>query len=526
MAPELAHHLAQALQAAGVDRIFGVPGGGPNLEMIGAAEELGIAFVLAHGETAACIMAGAYGRLTGTPGVAIVTRGPGLTSAGNGLAQATLDRFPLLLISDTVPQASADRVAHQRLDHLAVSRPLTKWSGTLGTTDPEVLVAAAADLALAAPAGAVHLAFDPTAPGDPPPPSTRPVPATDDDVRRAANRLAGARHPVVIVGLDGARHSTAVQKALSTVDCPVLVTYEAKGVIPESWPTYAGLFTAAALERPLLEQADAIMTAGLDPVELLPGPWPYQAPIVMLHSHQVECDYFSDPLLLVGSYDTHLLPLVNALQPAWERGVGRQFHQDNLQRLSVQRPSVPVTGLGPHALVERTQAAFGDVPLTVDAGAHMLVAMPLWATDRPDSVLISNGLATMGFALPAAIAASLARPGERVVCFVGDGGLGMTLGELETLARLRLPVTVVVFNDAALTLIELKQQVGHGGPGAVRYGLTDFAAAGRALGLPGHVVTDADSLDAALAAVPDGPQLIDARIDARPYREVIRVARG
>lgn len=521
MLRELARHLARALDATGVDRIFGMPGGGPNLDMIGAAEELGIELVLAHGETAACVMAGTYGRLTGTPGVAVVTRGPGLTSAGNGLAQATLDRFPLLLVSDTVPEASAGRVAHQRLDQLAASRPLTKWCGTLGTAEPETVVTAAAELALAAPAGAVHLAFDPTAAGDPPPTRPRTVPTTDGDLRWAAGRLAGARHPVIIVGIDGARHPAAVRKAIGTVDCPVLVTYEAKGVVPESSPSYAGLFTAAALERPLLEQADAIVAVGLDPVEPMPGPWPYEAAMVMVHTHPVDGRYFGDPLLVLGSYDTHLPPLVDALRPAWERGAGHRMHQRNLERLSL-----PARGLGPQTVVQRTRAAFGDVPLTVDAGAHMLVAMPLWATDRPDTVLISNGLATMGFALPAAIAAALARAGERVVCFVGDGGLGMTLAEVETLARLRLPVTVVVFNDAALTLIELKQRAGHGGPGAVRYGPIDFAAAARALGVPGHVATDVASLDDALAAVPAGPQLIDARIDASAYRDVIHVIRG
>src|SRR5262245_25020983 len=113
MSRDLTRSLARGLHLAGVRTIFGVPGGGPNLDMIGAAQELGIGFVLAHGEFAACVMAATHGRLTGTPGVALVTRGPGLTSAANGLAQATLDRFPLLLISDAVPAAHAARYAHQ-----------------------------------------------------------------------------------------------------------------------------------------------------------------------------------------------------------------------------------------------------------------------------------------------------------------------------------------------------------------------------------------------------------------------------
>jgi acetolactate synthase-1/2/3 large subunit len=152
--------------------------------------------------------------------------------------------------------------------------------------------------------------------------------------------------------------------------------------------------------------------------------------------------------------------------------------------------------------------------------------MPLWETDEPGSVLISNGLATMGFSLPAAIGAALASPGRRVACFVGDGGLGMVLAELETLARLRLDVTVVVFDDATLSLIKLKQQQAQGGPRAVGYGAVDFAAAATALGVPGTAVDDADGLRRALSAPGRGPRLVDARIDPAAYPHVIRTIRG
>jgi acetolactate synthase-1/2/3 large subunit len=156
----------------------------------------------------------------------------------------------------------------------------------------------------------------------------------------------------------------------------------------------------------------------------------------------------------------------------------------------------------------------------------MLAVMPLWSTDDPDTVLISNGLATMGFALPAAIAAALARPHQRIVCFVGDGGLGMVLSELELLARLDLDVTVVVFNDATLSLIKLKQGEGQGGSDAVGYQGVNFAAIAGAMGVAGSVATDADSFDRALLAVSSGPYLIDARVDAACYPHIVRVVRG
>lgn len=520
MSADLASALADGLAAAGVQRVFGLPGGGPNLDMIGAAQALDIPFVLAHGETAACIMASSYGRMTRTPGVAVVTRGPGLTSAANGLAQATLDRFPLLLVSDTVWQTEAGRVAHQRLDQVAAARPLTKYSGTLGTADPAGVTAAAARLTLAGPAGAVYLAHDPSTLGDPPP--AVPVTGIDDaGLAEARQLVAGARHPVVVVGLDAVPHAAQVRAALAGSDCPVLATYEAKGVVGESWPNYAGLFTGAAMERPLLEQADLVIGVGLDPVEPMPGPWTYSAPVVLLSTYPVETAYFGSPAMVVGPYGELLPALLRDADPGWTPGTGAQVRRRDVDRLHFQ-----TDGLGPADVVGITQKVLGDALLTVDAGAHMLLAMALWQTDEPGGTLISNGLATMGFALPAAIGAALARPHRRVVCFAGDGGLGMMLAELETLARLRLDVTVVVFNDAALTLIELKQGAGQGGPDAVRYGPVDFVAVAAGMGVPGSAVRDADGLFDALTGDHRGPRLVDAHIDPAAYTHIIRSIRG
>ena len=167
-----------------------------------------------------------------------------------------------------------------------------------------------------------------------------------------------------------------------------------------------------------------------------------------------------------------------------------------------------------------------DPIVTVDAGAHFLVVMPYWPVSRPLDLLISNGLATMGFALPAAIGAALARPDRPVLCLTGDGGLGMTLAELETVARLDLDVTVVVFNDSALSLIEIKQSGGgRDGANAYRYGPTDFAAAAEAMGIDGHVATGPGDVRRAVGGG-RGPRVIDARIDPEVYPHVIETARG
>lgn len=515
----IAVDLARAWRAAGTSVLFGVPGGGANLDVVGAAAEEGIRFVLAHDETAAAIMAATHGLLTGTAGAAVVTRGPGVTATATGLAQATLDRSPLVLVSDTVPQEVAPRVAHQRLDQEAMTRPIAKWSATLGADNTGDVAAAAIELARRGPAGGVHLAMDPSAHSSPPPPSA-PPPAVDEATRaRATGLVSRARHPVVLVGLAGVDHP-GLADVLLEAGLPVLCTYQAKGAVPDT--RTAGLFTGGVLERPLLERADLVLAIGVDPVELLPARWTYDAPVVMLHPGPVDGTWFGDPEIVLGPLEHTVPAVLGEASHRWGPAVAEDARRQALDALDVADG-----GFGPHDVVrEVARSARPSTTLTVDAGAHMLVAMPLWEATAPRRVLISNGLATMGFSLPAAVGTALARPGAPVVCFVGDGGLGMTLVELETVVRLDLDLTVVVFNDAALSLIEIKQTEGQGGADAVRYRATDFAAVASGLGMPAAVVESREALRDQLAQARPGPRLIDARISPAAYAHVLAATRG
>jgi acetolactate synthase-1/2/3 large subunit len=520
--------LADGLSRAGVRRLFGMPGGGPNLDMIGAAAERGIDFVLAHGETAASVMAGAFGLLTGTTGVALVTRGPGLTSAANGLAQATLDRSPLLLLSDCVPAASRGRTGHQRLDQLAAAAPLTVWNGTLGHRDPSATVAASAALAAGPPSGAVHLDYDPGVAGDwPPAPATR-CPIDHAALRHAVEVAGGARRPVLVLGSGAPRHAGRLRDILERAEIPVLTTYQALGCVDTHVPWCAGLFTNAALERPLLSQADLIIGVGLDGVEPVPAEWAYQAPVVLLTDIEIDGSYYGRPEIVPGPPETTLPALLAATDPVWPADAGARHRDAQLAALGAgaEQDEVGPGGLHPVDLVRCLRELFGDAQVTVDAGAHMLAAMPFWPARRPHQVLISNGLATMGYALPSAIGAALARPEEPVLCLVGDGGLGMTLAELETLARLGLPVTVVVFNDAALSLIEIKQRAGQGDSSAVRFAPVDFAGVAGAMGIPAARVDNIAGVRAALAGAGSRPLLLDARIDPAGYSRLLQISRG
>lgn len=533
-----AHNLAAAFAAHGTDISFGLPGGGPNLDVIGAFEELGIRFVLAHSETAACIMASAYGYIRDQVVPVVVTRGPGAASAVNGAAQATLDRQPLALITDTVPASLAERVAHQRLNQRAMLGPVSKSSVTFGATSSAEELEALLGYAQQSPAGAVHLNYDNigTPSGFEPPELPKPIHSR----KNVTNRILEAERPVVICGLGAAQAQHQEGCELSTTlqefAAPVLTTYQGIGVISTEHELAAGLFTNGAAERPLLEQADLIITVGLDPVEPLPASWSYNAPVISFATHPTADPYLPIEAELVGDLSDlchqHLLA-----SHTWPAGTGADTRATLRAALITQRSAAsdesgdtdqePETIFGAVDLVTTTAAnAPSDIIVTVDSGAHFLAVLPFWPVHQPKRLLISNGLGTMGYAVPAAIGAALARPGEPVVAFVGDGGLGMTMAELETIVRLELPITVIVFNDSALSLIEVKQRDGQGGAQAVRYNGTDFATVASGMGMAADVVSTPTQLEGVLATGWSTPRLIDARIDPADYPHLIQITRG
>lgn len=546
MSDALHDRLASALAAHGTRVLFGLPGGGPNLDVVGAADRLGLRFVLAHTETAAAIMAATNGLLSGSPGAIVVTRGPGAASAVNGIAQATLDRFPLVAVTDTVPAAMAGRIPHQRLDQRTMLGPTVKESATItdAMSDPVLddLVAATTDW----PFGAVHLDYDPgstatsTAPtvasgSVTPEPEGRATTVPSAEARDRARELVQAsRRPIVLAGFEAAATAPELGPHLEAFGAPVFTTYQAIGLVPSEGPVSAGLFTNGATEAKMLAGADLIITVGLDPVEPIPAPWPYSADVIRISARpDVETEpYLRATIDLIGDLGAITAELLGAGHPelGWQPDAGARHRATTRDRLAAT-PAPEPSGFGPLQLVDtlvRHHEHLGTV--TVDAGAHFLAIMPFWPVAEPLRLLISNGLATMGFALPAAIGAAVARPDEPVLALTGDGGLSMVLGELETLARLELPVTVVVFNDAALSLIEIKQQPDHGGADAVRFAAVDYAAVARGFGIDGVVVGDVESLEAVLAEGGSGgwqrPRLIDARIDPAAYPHLIEVTRG
>jgi len=269
---------------------------------------------------------------------------------------------------------------------------------------------------------------------------------------------------------------------------------------------------------------------GVDEAEMIPAAWDYPAPVLLVAGHPPRPAYFPGATALAISLPAAIGALANHHgDHDWPPGAGQLARTQSALRLSAAAAARPGF-LSPVQVVSVVRAQVPrETVVTVDAGAHMLAVMPLWEVTEPRRLLISSGLATMGFALPAAIAAALCAPARLVVAFTGDGGLGLTLAEIETAARLRLRIAVVVFNDGALSLIKIKQRpAGQGGAEAVDFGPVSYARAARALGAAAVAVSTEQELAAALSAASgrDGPTVVDVQVDPAGYPAIMDLSRG
>ena len=512
MAPAhtLAEAVAEELAARGVRRMFGIPGGGSNLELIEAAGKRGIDFVLTRSETAAAIMAAVTGELTGVPGVALTGIGPGAASAVNGVAYAALERAPMVLFTDG-PAASR----HQAFDQNALFQPVSKAQARLGPENGRRRLAGLMDTAVQMPRGPVHVDLaaadaQAIATGGRPEPAAGMSEPIDSDALESARALLGAsRRPVIIAGMEAryAGADAALARLADALGCPVLLTYKAKGCLADADPHMVGMFTGATAEAACLDPADLIVLYGFDPVETIPGPWRYTAPVLDLYPGPKAPNPMATEALLTAPLHDAVDALISTVTPSdW-------------------------TGNG-HTVATVVDALAAEAPdacrLTVDSGAHMFSAMGLWQAAAPHDVLKSNGLSTMGFALPAAIAAALEAPERPVAALIGDGGIMMCLGELATAAERGLEVVTIVLNDSALSLIDVKQQQRQHRSAGVRYPAVDFAVAALAMGCKAWRVGRDEPLAGAIAEAfdADGPTLIDVAVDPAGYGDQLAALRG
>ena len=527
--------VVRRLVDAGVITLFGMPGGGSNTNLIEAAGRIGLRFVLSHTETGGALMASAQAEITGRPGACLATLGPGTASIVNGAAHAFLDRVPLLLFTDTLNEAGRAIYQHQNIDHRALLSPVTKWSARLSADAPEVVLEQGLQRARLPPPGPVHL--DCSADVSASNLAREPRPVEPDCAAVPPDRgrlpqdvitlLRGARRPLAIAGLGGrqAEDVTALRELYRRHSVPTLVTYKAKGVAPDADPLFGGIFTNGALERPVLEAADLLIGVGLDPVELLPRPWSYNRPLIYCGRWSLSQRHLPVIAELVGSIPGSLDAVGEHLvDTTWDTAWLRTMVEGQQAAMRVASD-----GLAPYQVVETLAGVLPrGIRVTVDAGAHMFPIMALWPACDANQFLISNGLSTMGYALPAAIGAALLDADRPVVALTGDGGLLLCAGELRTAAREGLRIIIVVFNDQALSLIKIKQQQRGYRTDGVTVGDMDWCALGEGMGMAAFSAATAPELERAVAQALGcgGSALIDARIDPSGYGETLRVLRG
>ena len=530
--------LVRAAKASGAKRLFGLPGGGSSLDLIEAARREGLDFVLTRHECAAVFMAAATSQLDGALGVALTTKGPGLANAANGAAQAALDRCSVAIVSDGFSPKQRKYATHQWFDQRALLAPLVKGHSLLADSRAAAEIDRLVAAALTPRRGPVHIELTGLAAREsvysakPRAGAPRLATAPRSAIERARALIARAKRPVVVAGLEARDPAAAlaVRKLVAALGCPALVTYQAKGVFADAAPQTVGIFTGGLAEQATVKQADLIVLAGLDPVELILQPWPYAIPVLDLGYTKHPVHYVKPRLGVYGDLARSLAAVRPATsQSTWTGAEIRRLREDLRVSLAYRGKG---GGLTPQQVVEEAAQAARKLMLwpraTVDAGAHMFSATAFWPCARPHDLLISNGLATMGYALPAAIASALHEPMRTAVAFTGDGGLMMCLGELATAAQERARVVVIVFNDGALSLIDIKQQSRKLPVSGVRWRRPDFAAAMRGMGGRGFRVRTLAQYRRALVKAFSGlgPALIDVVVDPSGYQAQLAALRG
>ena len=519
--------MVRYLKAAGIGHVFGYPGD-PNIEFMEAARRAGLQFVLGRREGTAGLMAEAYGFLTGRPGVCMSTLGPGSSNLVNAVANAWLDRVPMIALSGQIERKREQTFTHQVLDHNRLFSPVSKWTTHVAPDTVGGVMRRALRTAMAERPGPVHVTTHADVVG---------AAATDSGIRlpplRAAlgcpaeipevvKLLGKARKPVILAGIAAQRAGAheALAELAERAGLPVVVAPMAKGVLAEDHPCYAGTLDMACntLMWDFLKGCDLLVAAGFDAVELI-KPWSLPLPIVHIDALPNTDQIYCADTELVGDIAAILRAIATQWrgEPRWKAASVKR-HRDALRAAYY---AGRVKGkLNPTDVIDAVREALPrEAIATADVGSHKLLVGQGWSAYEPRSVLMSNGLSSMGYSLPAAIVAKLLDPRRPVACFIGDGGLAMVQGELRLASSLGLGLLVIVFCDNSLNRIEIKQANRKYPSWGTLIEPTDIAQLARSMGCEGAAVDSGAALSRLLAAKRPGdrPLVVGARIDPAQY---------
>ena len=523
--------LARRLYEAGCRHAFGMPGG-EVLTLIDALEKAGIAFHLCKHENAGGFMAEGVHHRDGAPAILVATVGPGAMNGVNVVANAHQDRVPMLVLTGCVDAAEAQQYTHQVLDHEAVFRPITKATFRLDSAAADLIADKAVSIATEPRCGPVHVDV-PISAADAPSqdrgarrPSASAVAPFGPDLARAMGWLEKSRKPLAIIGLDVLYDGSAseVSDFINRYQIPFISTYKAKGILPEDHPLClggAGLSPLADKHLlPLVRQSDLILCIGYDPIEMRPGwqnIWDPENQNVIDISAEPNTHYMHQATL---NFVADTKATLAALSQAAPQNVTWPDAEPQETRKALNTAFPSNDEWGPGAVIAEARATLPSGTLaTADSGAHRILLSQMWACDEPRGLIQSSALCTMGCAIPMAIGLKLAAPERPVISFSGDAGYLMVAGELATASEMGIAPIFLVFVDASLALIELKQRQRKMQNRGVDFETHDFAAMGRSFGGNGVTVKNRSELRAALndAVQSDKFTVIAAMIERGGY---------
>jgi acetolactate synthase I/II/III large subunit len=531
-----AQRVVDTLAAYGIRHIFGVPGAKIDA-VFDALADGGPQLVVCRHEQNAAFMAAAVGRLTGTPGVALVTSGPGTTNLATGLITATTEQDPMVAICGAVQRADRLKRTHQSMDAVAALKPFTKYTGEVNDPDnvPEA-IANAIRIALTPPRGAAAVVLPADVLAAPtsaaivePSPVPELGPAPTDRIAAAARLIRAAQRPVLFVGVRAGEPGpcAALRELLAVTDLPVVETFQAAGVVSRELEDHfvgrVGLFRNQPGDV-LISHADVVVTVGFDPVEYDPRLWNWHPARPLVHIDEMPADidnHYQPTLELRGDIAATLTALTGLLTGlrlddtvtadiAEQRAALRDIDEE-----ARSRPPAG-SGLNPAALVLKIRDLIDDdATVACDVGSHYIYMARHFRVYQPRRLLFSDGQQTLGVALPWAMAAAIVRPGTPVMSVSGDGGFLFSAQELETATRLGLSFTHVIMRDNTYNMVAFQQELKYGRASGVQLGDYDIVHYAAAFGGTGIRVSDMAEFERSFtrSLTEPGVTIIDVPVD-------------
>ncbi|HHQ3556794.1 TPA: acetolactate synthase AlsS [Enterococcus faecium] len=519
-----------------VDYVFGIPGAKID-GVFNELEDHGPELIVTRHEQNAAFMAQAIGRITGEPGVVIATSGPGASNLATGLVTATAEGDPVLAIAGQVKRSDLLKLTHQSMDNAALFQPITKYSAEI--QDPETIsevIANAYRMAKSSKKGASFISIpqdvvDAPVQGNIIKPLSDPKlgSASADDIRYLAERIREAKLPVLLVGMRGSseKETLAIRQLVEKTALPVVETFQAAGVISRELEAHffgrVGLFRNQPGDM-LLKRSDLVIAIGYDPIEYEARNWNAEkdARIIVIDEAPAEIDPFMQPEReLIGDISATLDLLTGSLEPQQVSEDAKEYLA-SLQAKLTERDIVQSKGeagiLHPLEVINTLQSKVtDDMTVTVDVGSHYIWMARHFRSYEPRHLLFSNGMQTLGVALPWAISAALVRPNTQIVSVSGDGGFLFSAQDLETAVRKKLNIVHLIWNDGRYNMVEFQEKMKYQRASGVDFGPVDFVKYAEAFGAKGIRATSVEELEKALEEgfATEGPVIIDIPIDYR-----------